>query len=475
MVFRSDSRFDHKHENTPRYYPTMLDFNGKRVTVMGLGRFGGGIGVTRWLAAQGADIIVTDLEPESELNDSVSAIRPLIDSGRVTLRLGGHNVSDFTTVNAVIANPAVPRPWDNRFLRAASAANIPVTTEIRLLVERLPSTRRVIGVTGSVGKSTTSAMIAHALNAVGRRAQLGGNIGGSLLESLDTLAADDWMVLELSSFMLYWLEDVFAKETRSPHIAVLTNISPNHLDWHASPSHYESCKRFIYQFQSPSDAVVFGPSLAELATRCTQRSVVVDSSTFREPLCVPGAHNTENAATALAACSFACPDISERDFTHALASFAGLPHRLQLVREWNRRGAAPFIRFYNDSKSTTPESALRAVSALAEMPSMSPARIHLIAGGYDKGSDLTPIAQLASRLGGLYTIGATGPSIAAAVPEGGIVHECNTLAAAVQSARSRLRPGDVLLLSPACASWDHYSNYEARGNEFVDLVNQLAD
>src|SRR6266550_4399284 len=129
----------------------MHDLSGKRVTVMGLGRFGGGLGVARFLAAQGADVLVTDQEPEEKLRDAVAKLRELIDTGAVRLRLGGHNVSDFTTCDLVVANPAVTRPWENRFLRAAGAAGIPITTEIELTVERLPDRGRVIGVTGTAG------------------------------------------------------------------------------------------------------------------------------------------------------------------------------------------------------------------------------------------------------------------------------------------------------------------------------------
>src|SRR5690606_16530524 len=180
------------------------DLASKRVTVMGLGQFGGGTGVTRWLAAQGADVLVTDLQNADTLQASIKELQPLIDSGAVTLRLGEHNVSDFTTCDLVIANPAVPRPWENRFLRSASAAGTPITTEIRLLIERL-NRQRVIGVTGSAGKSATTAMVHHLLRKAGIRSHLGGNIGGSLLLQLDQIAPDDWIALELSSAMLYWL------------------------------------------------------------------------------------------------------------------------------------------------------------------------------------------------------------------------------------------------------------------------------
>ncbi|MBC7773512.1 MAG: hypothetical protein H7210_13535, partial [Pyrinomonadaceae bacterium] len=433
----------------------MQDMQAKRVTVMGLGRFGGGIGVTRWLASQGSDVLVTDLEKPEDLAASVAQIQPLIDSGSVTLRLGGHNVSDFTTRDLIIASPAVPRPWDNRFLRAAQAAGIPITTEIQLLIERLPNPHRVIAVTGSAGKSTTTAMIAHALEHTGHRAVLGGNIGGSLLATLNDLTSDTWVVLELSSFMLHWLEATFKQHPqRVPHIAILTNISENHVDWHDSMAHYEACKKSIYQLQNGDDAVVFGPSLESLASRCRHQAVVADPSSFTAALAVPGAHNVENAAVALAACRLAVPETPLPALVDAIRSFPGLSHRLQLVAEYRRPGSAQAtalpIRFYNDSKSTTPESALRAIDSLAELAGMTSRRIHLIAGGYDKHSDLSPVAHTSDRLAGLYTIGATGPAIATAARkaagENAPVHECGTLTAAFDTAWKRLRPGDALLL-----------------------------
>jgi len=458
----------------------MNDLSGKRVTVMGLGRFGGGIGVARWLAAQGADVLVTDLEPAEELDASVRALGELATRNLVRLRLGGHNVSDFTDTDLVVASPAVPHPWENRFLRAAEAARVPVTTEIGLVVERLPDPSRVIAVTGSVGKSTTSAMIAHALRAADRPVEMGGNIGGSLLSRLDQITPATWVVLELSSFMLYWLEDAFRARGRAPGIAVLTNISPNHLDWHNSLSHYEDCKRFVYQFQPESGAAVFGPTLGGLAAACTQRTVVVEPSMYPGSLGVPGTHNIENAATALAACSLAHPEVPTSVFVEGLSTFPGLPHRLQLTAETQPGGAGGGaggggrgrpIRFYNDSKSTTPDAALRAIDAVAEAAGGSRAGIHLIAGGYDKKSDLGELALAARSLAAVYTIGDTGPLIASLAKDA-VVHECKTLAGAVAAAFPRLRPGDSLLLSPGCASWDQYKNYEQRGEEFIRLVRE---
>jgi len=427
-------------------------FEGKRVTVMGLGRFGGGAEVTRWLVAQGAEVLVTDLQPAEKLGEQVAGVQGLVDSGAVRLRLGEHNVSDFTTCDLVVANPAVPRPWDNRFLRASAAANVPITTEIRLLIERLPS-RRTIGITGSAGKSTTSALIHHILATNGVAAVLGGNIGGSLLGSLDQLDEKTWVVLELSSAMLHWLGEV----PWSPRVAVVTNVSPNHVDWHGSFDHYEASKRRLVARQGEGDVAVLGPTLQGWGLPTGVRRVVVSGT--MQGLSIPGAHNGLNAAMAVEACLATGAGLTRSQAEVAARTFGGLPHRLQLAAEVGG------VRYYNDSKATTPESCLLAVAAFGEG---SAARIHLIAGGYDKEIDLGAIAALAGRIGGLYTIGVTGPAIAAASL--GKAEECGTLAGAVERVQRRVKKGDIVLLSPGCASWDQFENYEQRGEVFCGLV-----
>lgn len=486
------------------------EFAGQQVTVMGLGRFGGGVGVTRFLVSRGADVLVTDQEPTEKLQESVAKIQDLIDAGSVELRLGEHNVSDFTTCDLVVVNPAV-KPG-NRFVRAAEAAGIEVTTEMRLLVQRLPNRLRTIGVTGSAGKSTVTAMIGHVLGKVFERGGepltpsrqaakppskakvwVGGNIGGSLLQRLDDIKTTDWVVLELSSFMLERLRKDNHFSGWSPGIAMVTNFSANHLDWHGSSDDYKRAKQVILDYQKPDDKAILDQSLSDwtVVEGVHLERITSVYSHDKKPLCIPGEHNQRNAMF-VAMLGEMISLGNGYQILECLADFSGLPHRLQLVAE--RDG----VRYFNDSKCTTPEAAMLAIEAFAEEENeengVRNRFIHLILGGKDKGSDMTPLAGLAAeKCKAVYTIGALGDTIAGLVdtaaeaasagadrPDscGGVswpaetaeVVRCGELDQAVAEIKQRVQPGDVVLLSPACASWDQFENYEQRGERFIELV-----
>ncbi|GAG19955.1 unnamed protein product, partial [marine sediment metagenome] len=217
---------------------------GMRVTLMGLGLFGGGVGAARFLAGRGAELLVTDLRPPKRLAPSLAALEGL----PISYRLGEHVEDDLTGADLVIANPAVPRA--NPYLRAARRAGVPVASPMNLFLTLCPA--RVAAVTGSNGKSTTTALLAAMLEPIGRTVWLGGNIGVSLLPSLDRMAAQDLIVLELSSFQLQDAEAL----AWSPHMAVVTNLTPNHLDRHLDLRDYEEAKQVIWRFQGEDDFLV---------------------------------------------------------------------------------------------------------------------------------------------------------------------------------------------------------------------------
>lgn len=436
---------------------------------MGLGQFGGGLGVVRWLHGLGARILITDLANEKKLGGSLDQIAAAIADGSVTLRLGSHEQSDFEQADLIIANAAIPQPWKNPFLDAARAAGVPITAEIRLAIERL-GTMRVIAITGSAGKSTTTAMTVRALIASGREARFGGNIGGSLLGSPPT-SPREWTVLELSSAQLWWLSQASGFQGWSPMIGILTNIAPNHVDWHGSVAHYIESKAQIRRDQTNDNIFIssFGIEGDAKALRCASESSsgawwnnswhAAVPAADAISLSIPGEHQRRNARLALAitlACAQMDGEPARIDAAcAALGVFPGLDHRLQSV------GTIDGIRCFNDSKATTPEATRFATASFEDI-----GRIHLIAGGYDKGVDLSSIRDLAPRLAGLYAIGATEGALAPTPP----AMQCGTLAQAVECAFARAKSGDILLLSPACASWDQYTNFEERGKQFIDLV-----
>lgn len=432
-----------------------MELSGKRVTVAGLGRFGGGILVTRWLVEQGARVLVTDTASTESLADSVAQLAGL----PVAYRLGEHVEEDFARADLVVASPAVA--YDSKYLQAARAASVPVTTEIRLFIERCPA--RIVAVTGTKGKSTTTAMLGRMLT---RRitTHVGGNIGLSLLADLPKIQADDLVVLELSSFMLEYL----AEAQWSPHVAVVTMIAPDHLDRHKTMEAYVAAKANLIRFQTERDYTVLNetcPRSRELS-KLTRGKVLLYGLENRRALSlkVPGQHNQLNAQAALAAASIF--EVSWDDAQAALTDFRGLEHRLELVHEQRN------IQYFNDSIATIPEA------AIAALDSFPPRTVIQIVGGYDKGLSLAELAAaLAQRAKAAMCIGATGPTIARLAGEGqhqnnAPFYQCGDLATAMKLAKAMAVPGDVVLLSPGCASFDQFRNFQERGKAFAALARE---
>jgi UDP-N-acetylmuramoylalanine--D-glutamate ligase len=431
-----------------------MEWQGRRVTIMGLGHFGGGLAAARWLARQGAEVTVTDLADEAVLARSLGA---LSDVPIARFCLADHREADFRRADAVVVNPAV-RP-DDPFLQTARAAGARLTSEIELFLEACPAP--VIGVTGSNGKSTTAAMTVAILEADGRTAWLGGNIGSSLLEQVDEIGPDDCVVLELSSFQLHHL----SANVPMPQVAVVTNCLPNHLDWHGSYDLYRTAKQRILAGQRAGDLAVLNTSDPEV---CTWAGLVRGRQIPLIPpdeipiLAVPGEHNRIDAACAASAAMAA--GCTREAVRRALESFCGLSHRLESIAVVEGRW------FYDDSSSTTPDSTIAALEALEAPP-------WLLAGGRDKGLDFGRLAAaIVRRSRGAAFYGSVRQELCrqvlACMP-GFACTPVETLGEALRWCWLRSGSGECIVLSPACSSHDQFQNYQVRGERFVELVHAL--
>jgi len=451
---------------------------GKKIVVMGLGRFGGGVDVVQYASRAGARVVVTDKTTPEKLGDSLAQLRGLPD---IEYRLGRHESEDFVTADVVVANPAVPP--DNEFLQMARRAGRLVTSQVGLFFQSCPAP--IIGITGANGKSTTTTLAAHLLDRARPPASprpyeqvwLSGNIGDRpLLTILDRIGPGDLVVLEISSFQVEQLAEV----GRAPQVALLTNLTPNHLDRYGTFEAYCAAKEGLFRFQArgaetPAISIFnaedeiarawFGTYHPQPGRRCLQFSADDVSDEIRAVYALPGRANRSNLAAAMAIAR--CFGVSDQSIRDCLPDFKALSHRLELV------GATHGIRWYNDSKATTPEGTMVALSAF-EGPKI------LIAGGYDKH---TPFEELGRRIAreakAAILIGQTARQIAGAIeatPTGdrrADVRFASSLAEAVALARQLAAPGDVVLLSPACASYDMFENYQQRGRQFADLVRGL--
>lgn len=454
--------------------PEPFDLTGHRVTVMGLGTFGGGAAVVRFLSQRGARVRVSDLRTAEQLARTVNELHGL---DNVDYALGGHEWSHFEDSDLVVVNPAV-RPT-NAIIQQAREFGIPLSSEMNLFWQL--NRGRVIAVTGSNGKSTTTSMIHTLIDQSGRACWLGGNIGVSLLPEVDRIQEDDWVVLELSSFQLHQLNSIRAR----PDIAVITNFSPNHLDWHGTLDHYRESKQAIIRWQTAEDWCVLNALDADVIAwpkqsrglHCGEsgaNSVWADGSlAFIElpgisgsielegRLHLPGRHNRQNALQAIAAALLA--DVGIDDIKRNLSRVKSLPHRLEFVGEFQGR------KFYNDSISTTPESTIAALHSFEEP-------VVILAGGYDKQIDLTSMAHCIGALAKTAVLmGQTSNVIERSIRTSWPLHDCSTVTdfeEAFRVATSASEKGDIVLLSPGCASYDWFQSFEERGNRFTELVHK---
>ena len=451
---------------------------GRSVLVVGLGRFGGGVAVTRWLAKQNAVVTVTDLAESDTLAESLQLIAGL----DVRLRLGGHDHSDLDGAELAVVNPAVDKSKSALFLEV-QRRRIPWTTETNLFCERCPAP--VIAVTGTYGKSTTCAMLAHTLQFVGggpragyERVFVGGNIGNSLLPDLAEMRATDLVVLELSNAQL---EDI-PRIDWTPKLAVITNLSPHHLDRHGTYNDYLAAKANVLGTARHAEALIAGDLDEHAKTTLTlaaqEREVpVIQVRELNPPadLRVPGGHNQANSACVCTV--FGVLGLNESRARAGLATFKGLPHRLEHVR------TVDGVDYYNDSKSTSPITAVRAVESFGRP-------IVAIVGGQEKHAPIGEMVYaLVSRCSAVVCTGESASRFAEGlraaiaaqsttdVPEARLrltaLHESETLETAVDLARKAARPGDLVLFSPAAPSFDRYVNFVERGNRFVTIVNAL--
>jgi len=447
-----------------------FQLDGKRVLVVGLARTG--IASALFCAARGARVTATEDQPEAKVAEAAAKLR----AAGVTLELGGHKMETIPAQDLIVPSPGVS--YDSPLLTAARAKGIPVWSEIELAWRFLRG--RLVAITGSNGKTTTTALTGHLLETAGIPTLVGGNIGTPLISRVDASSEASVTVAEVSSFQL---ENIAGFR---PDVAVLLNLTPDHLDRHASMEEYARAKARIFENQTEADAAVVNADDAQLAGLVParprrigfSRSAPVAAGAYlrgdeivfrhgsteavllrRSDIGLRGEHNVENVLAAAAAAYLA--GAQPAAIAEGVRTFAGVEHRLEFVGEIGGVG------FYNDSKATNVDATLKALDAF-------PGGLLVILGGKDKGSDYTLLREpLAARARKALLIGAAAEKIAAQISGAVATESAGTLERAVASAFAQARAGDTVLLAPACASFDQFDNYEHRGRVFKQLVRQL--
>ncbi len=456
---------------------------GKKVTVFGLGVNSGGVGTVKYLSSLGvSEIVVTDKKSESELSVSM---RELSTLPNIQYVLGEHRVRDFTETDIVVKNPAIP--WTNEFAQAAIEKGIPVETDSSLFFRFCEN--KILGVTGTKGKTTTASMLAHILEASGVSTVRAGIGDISVLDTLLRLQKDDVVVFELSSWRLSGLS--YAK--KSPDIAVLTNIYPDHLNYYPSMEVYAADKENIFRFQTDTGVLVANADnewTSDMTKRALGKKILFSASPLEQgfflrsgkailrddtgletewfdcsELPVPGTHNEMNAlAAAAAAHAFG---LSREQIAFGLKTFRGVSHRLEFVGK--KRG----VRWYNDSAATIPEAAIASISALKDP-------VVLIAGGSDKNLDFSSLADtILSKTKDVILFSGEGTEkLLSTLKERAPDRHIDTVSSmpeAIEKALQKTAPGDLVLLSPGAASFGLFRNEFDRGDQFREYVKKLPE
>lgn len=414
----------------------------------------------QYFSALGHEITICDQNPEIDVPDGVASL------------LGDNYLEGLDRFDLLVRTPGLPPA---RILEKNPGVAGKITTQLNEFMAVCP-TKNIIGVTGTKGKGTTSTLITKMLEASGKQVVLGGNIGIPFLSLLDQLDEQSWVVLELSSFQLIDLK-------ASPHIAVCLMVVPEHLDWHVDSDEYIIAKSQLFSHQKPDDIAVYyalnetskriasmspgwkTPYMEFPGATVTDGNIVVDQQVIcsTSDLKLPGEHNWQNVCAAVTAVWKVSQDVEA--IRSVLTSFTSLEHRLELVRELNG------VRWYNDSYGTTPETAIVAIQAF-DQPKIA------ILGGSDKGADYNQLAKTIAEndMRKVLLIGEQAPRIQADLQKVGFDNFENggsDIAEIVSKANALAQPGDVVLLSPACASFDMFKNYKDRGLQYKKAVEAL--
>lgn len=448
-----------------------IELKNKRVLVVGMARTG--VATALFCAAHGAAVTVSESRNEADPGISTD----VLDGAGAVLELGGHQEKTFLQQDLIIPSPGVPA--DFPLLLAARKKGVPIWSEVELAYRFLRG--RLIGITGSNGKTTTTSLVDHILKTASFPTLLAGNIGTPLISCVERTSHETIAVVELSSFQLE-LTDTFR-----PDISVFLNLTPDHLDRHGSMQAYGAAKAQIFTNQTEQDAAIlnaddaattpYAPTRPRLFWFSRKQRVVQgtflrgdeivyredgkeESVLSRKDIPLVGDHNLENVLAAVAVARIA--GASAHAIAEGVRSFKGVEHRLEFVAEISG------VRYYNDSKATNVDATLKALDAF-------PGRILVILGGKDKGSDYKLLQKsLREKAILALLIGAAAEKIESQISGSVAIERAGTLERAVQIASSAARAGDIVLLAPACASFDQFQNYEHRGRVFKELVHQLA-